>query len=463
MKTICVIGMGRSGEGAARLALHNGLGVRLLEQKQTEQTLEKAKILRTLGVEVFLGAHGAVMLDKVEEIVVSPGVNASSEIFVWARERGIPVVGEMEWATRQFMGKVIAVTGTNGKTTTTALIAHLANENGISAVACGNIGTPLSQVILSGEIPQVAVAEISSFQLETIESFHPAISVFLNFTPDHLDRHATLNEYWLAKLRVYKNQGPGDTAIVHRDLYDRLESLLASRGINPVTFGLDETRADVSVRDGIISWRGRGKLCAASDVPLLGNHNLENACAASAVATLLELRAPAIARAMKTFRAVDHRLQPVGRLGKVRFINDSKATNVDSLSVALRSFPEKVVLIAGGKHKNQDFSLLRSSVEEKVRSVVLIGEGAEKIAADWAGTTEILRADSLENAVKQAFERAQPEGVVLLSPACASFDMFADYEHRGREFVRCVGALSEGGGHAFDSKEISRSRHQLLS
>ncbi len=442
-ETICIVGMGRSGEAAARLALRQGCRVRLLEQKDSAAVKEKAQILRVLGMDVLLGEHRPDMLEGVQRVVISPGVRADSEIFAWAQRRGIEALGEMEWSSRQFDGKVVAVTGTNGKTTTTALAAHLLNENGLSAAACGNIGTPLAQVILSGQVPQVAVAEVSSFQLETIRSFHPAISLFLNFTPDHLDRYADLEEYWQAKLRVFDNQGPGDWAVFHSDLQERLEPLLRSKGIRSVAFGWDPDKADILVSGQDVVWKEHGILFQRQDVPLLGNHNLENACAAAAAALLCGLESGAIAKAMRTFRAVDHRLQPVGQIGQVRFINDSKATNVDSLAVALKSFSEKVVLIAGGKHKNQDFSPLRTWIHQSVKTLVLIGEGAGRMTSQWEGAAEIIHAQTMQEAVEKAWQKAQPAGVVLLSPACASFDMFNDYEHRGREFVRCVAGLEE--------------------
>ena len=301
--------MGRSGEAAARLALRSGLSVRLLEQRQDFLVREKASILRLLGIEVCLGAHRPEMLKDVSEIVVSPGVKATSEIFGWAQRAGIEAMGELEWSSRRFGGKLVAVTGTNGKTTTTSWIAHLLNESGISSVACGNIGLPLAQVILSGQIPQVAVTEVSSFQWETISRFHPEISVFLNFTPDHLDRHAGLQEYWLAKLRMYRNQGKDDWAIFHGDLRERLQPLMESKSIRWATFGMDGDKADVSVQEDSIVWRGKGVLCGRRDIHLIGNHNLENACAAAATASLLGLPGKSIAQAMQTFRPVDHRLQ----------------------------------------------------------------------------------------------------------------------------------------------------------
>ncbi len=445
-RVLCVVGMGRSGEAAARLALREGHAVRLLERRDDEETVKKASILRLLGVEVLLGEHRQEMFKDVGEIVVSPGVPTSAEIFSWAAKAGIEVMGELEWSSRRFNGKLVAVTGTNGKTTTTALIAHLLNENGIPAVACGNIGVPLAQVILSDQIPQIAVIEVSSFQLETIHTFHPAVSIFLNFTPDHLDRHANLNEYWLAKLRMFKNQGAGDWALLHSDLSERLQALMESKRLNWATFGLDERKADVSIRDEMIHWKRKGSLCDRQDVGLIGDHNLENACAALATVALLGTRNTALGDSMRNFHPVDHRLQPIARIGGVRFINDSKATNVDSLAVALRSFPDKVVLIAGGRDKNQDFAPLRMLIQEKVKALVLLGEGAEKMAKQWEGTSEVVRVTNLQEAVRTSWQKAQPTGEVLLSPACASFDMFRDYEHRGKEFVRCVEALEREEG-----------------
>ncbi len=448
---IGVVGMGRSGEAAARLAMDNGLPVRLMERAQDAVAQQKAAVLRAMGADVRLGAHCPDMLEGLRQIVVSPGVPVSSQIFAWCRERGIPVAGEMEWASRQFEGRIIAVTGTNGKTTTTALLAHLLRENGISAEACGNIGLPLSQVLLSGQTPQYVVAEISSFQLETIETFHPAIALFLNFTPDHLDRHANLQEYWNAKIRLFMNQSRGDWALIHADLRDRLKPLLSAQSVAFATFGM-APGADIRLDDGALCWSraSEGPLCGRRDIPLMGDHNVENAAAAAAAAYLCGLAPEAIAKAMRGFRAVDHRLQPVGNVGAVRFVNDSKATNTDSLAVALKAFGEKVVLIAGGRHKNQDFSTLKALVQQKVASAVLIGEGAEKMQAAWQGAAPMQRAQDMRQAVEMAWIQAQNGGAsdtVLLSPACASFDMFRDYEERGRAFVQCVQTLAERGAH----------------
>ncbi len=449
MTKICVVGMGRSGEAAVRLAIRLGHSVRLLEQREDATMQRKTANWVALGAEVFLGAHQTSMLQDVSEIVVSPGVSARSEIFAWAQSRGIPITGEMEWSAQRFSGKLIAVTGTNGKTTTTALIAHLLNENGVSAAACGNIGVPLSQVLLSEPAPQIAVAEISSFQWETARTLRPFLSVFLNFTPDHLDRHADMQVYLRAKLKMYQHQGAGDWALFHSDLRERLEPLMVSGGIAWATFGLDSRVSEIapeSPENEQIVWKGKGPLCRTSDVPLLGDHNTLNACAAAAAASLCGLTAPAISKAMQSFRAVEHRLQLVAQRDGVRFINDSKATNVDSLAVALRAFPEKVVLIAGGRDKHQDFSSLAPLIAEKTRAAILIGEGAPKMAQQWRGKTEILHAPSMQEAVQVAWNKAKPRGVVLLSPACASFDMFTDYEQRGREFVRCVNQI--GGAYA---------------
>ncbi len=448
---IGVVGMGRSGEAAARLAMKNGLPVRLLEHAQDAAAQQKAAVLRAMGAELRLGAHQPDMLEGLRQIVVSPGVPASSQIFAWCRARGIPVAGEMEWASRQFEGRIIAVTGTNGKTTTTALLTHLLRENGISAEACGNIGLPLSQVLLSGQTPQYVVAEISSFQLETIETFHPAIALFLNFTPDHLDRHPNLQDYWNAKIRLFMNQSRGDWALIHADLRERLKPLLSAQSVAFATFGMISA-ADIHPDDGALCWSrvSEGPLCGRRDIPLIGDHNVENASAAAAAAYLCGLSPEAIGKAMRSFRAVDHRLQPVGKVGAVRFVNDSKATNTDSLAVALKAFGEKVVLIAGGRHKNQDFSPLKALVREKVASAVLIGEGADKMLAAWQGATPMQRARDMRQAVEMAWGLAQSSGAadtVLLSPACASFDMFRNYEERGRVFVQCVQALAERGAH----------------
>jgi UDP-N-acetylmuramoylalanine--D-glutamate ligase len=443
---LCILGMGRSGLAAARLALKQGKKVRVLESQEAGFE-EQERHLRHMGAEVMLGEHAQGMLKDTSVLVVSPGIPTTQPIFEWAKHGGVTVLGEMEWAARQFRGKLLGVTGTNGKTTTTALLAWLLNESGLSARACGNIGIPLSQILLEEPLIEIAVAEISSFQLETIRTLRPAVTVFLNFTPDHLDRHGTLQAYWTAKTRIFQNQGPGDWALIPAELKDRLAPLLQSRGISWASFGWDRD-ADIPLVGQEISWRGKGTLCRMGDIPLLGDHNKANAAAAAGVASLCGLSGGQIASAMKRFKAVEHRLQLVGTLGGVQFYNDSKATNAEALAVALKAMDEKVVLIAGGRDKRQDFFSLKPLIQRKVSAIVLLGESAEKMARQWEGAATMHPVSGMQEAVQVAWELARPQGTVLLSPGCASFDMFRDYEERGEVFARCVQQWREVQAHA---------------
>jgi UDP-N-acetylmuramoylalanine--D-glutamate ligase len=370
---------------------------------------------------VALGTDGVALLDGVRTVVKSPGVPQAAPVVAAARAQGLTVMGELELAWRLLENPFVAVTGTNGKTTTVELLGHVHREAGVPVAVAGNVGTALTGLDVGPET--VVVAETSSFQLEDTLAFAPDAAALLNITPDHLDRHGTFAAYREAKLRAFAHQGPEHVAVLPHGT----EAPGRARRVV-----LDE---DVAVRDGVVLWRGE-PLLRADEVRLRGPHNLRNAMAAAALALARGLEPDAVRAGLRTFAGVPHRLEEVARHDGVVFVNDSKATNVDSTLTALRAFPSGVHLILGGRGKEQDFSPLRGPVAERCASVHLIGEDAERIGAE-VGTGD--DDGDLERAVAHARALAAPGEVVLLSPACASFDQFADFEARGDAFRRIVG------------------------
>ncbi len=370
---------------------------------------------------VHLGTDGVALLDGVRTVVKSPGVPQTAPVVAEARRRGLTVLGELELAWRLLENPFVAVTGTNGKTTTVELLGHVHREAGVPVAVAGNVGTPLTG--LDVDPRTVVVAEASSFQLEDTLAFAPDAAALLNITPDHLDRHGTFAAYRAAKLRAFAHQGPDAVAVLPPDVDapGRARRVVLDR--------------DVAVRDGVVVWGG-APLLRADEVRLRGPHNLRNAMAAAALALARGVDPDAVRAGLRTFAGVPHRLEEVARHDGVVFVNDSKATNVDSTLTALRAFASGVHLILGGRGKDQDFSPLRGPVAERCASVHLIGEDAERIG-EQVGVDD--RDGDLERAVAHARALAAPGEVVLLSPACASFDQFADFEARGEAFRRIVG------------------------
>ena len=370
---------------------------------------------------VHLGTDGVELLDGVRTVVKSPGVPQAAPVVIEARARGLAVVGELELAWRLLENPFVAVTGTNGKTTTVELLGHVHREAGVPVAVAGNVGMPLTGLDVDRQT--VIVAEASSFQLEDTVAFAPDAAALLNVTPDHLDRHGTFAAYRAAKLQAFARQGPEHVAVLPHGF----EAPGRARRVL-----LDE---DVAVRDDVLLWRG-APLLRTDEVRLRGPHNLRNAMAAAALALARGIEPDAVRAGLRTFAGVPHRLEEVARHDGVVFVNDSKATNVDSTLTALRVFASGVHLILGGRGKDQDFSPLRAPVAERCASVHLIGEDAERIGAQ-VGVDD--RDGDLERAVAHARALAAPGEVVLLSPACASFDQFADFEARGEAFRRIVG------------------------
>jgi len=446
-KNVLVVGLAKSGIAASRLLVKHGANVRATDSGTGPEIAAAAEKLTQFGVRVETGAHSRDFLRGIDFIVISPGVPDRCPVIGWAREELLPVVSEIELAARFTRVPIIAITGTNGKTTTTSLIAHLLSENGKKAAACGNIGRPLSSVIVEMKDLAYIVCEVSSFQLERIVRFQPHISVFINLTPDHLDRYPSMREYQAAKMNIFQNQESTDWAIVNESCAGFLGEMLDRKQINTIYFNRDRSpRARLFMENGTlyINLHNRCEaVCRRDEVALFGDHNLENIFSGIAAAAVCGVPLPGIAEALKSFKAVSHRLEYIDSVNGVRFVNDSKGTNVDSVMVALKSFDPRIVLIAGGRDKGGDFSPLRDLVRERVREVIVIGEAAEKIAGQLDGTAAITRAGTLDEALARGLAAAQPGETVLLSPGCASFDMFRNYEHRGDEFRRVVGELKE--------------------
>jgi UDP-N-acetylmuramoylalanine--D-glutamate ligase len=445
-RRVLVIGLARTGVATSLFGAARGARVTAVDTRGEQELGETVEKLREAGVRVELGRHSPNILREQELVIPSPGVAADAPLLQQARSLGITVWSEIELASHFLDGKVIGITGSNGKTTTTSLIEHILHGAEFPTLLAGNIGTPL--IALTGETTDhtITVAELSSFQLELIESFEPHIAVFLNLTPDHLDRHKTLAAYGAAKARIFENQTPDDFAVLNADdrasaayVPPRPQVFWFSRK-NPVEQG-------AFVRGGEIIFRRNGseeEILNASDIPLPGAHNLENVLAA-VIATRLAGAQPAqIAAGIRSFAGVEHRIEFVAEIQGVRYYNDSKATNVDATLKALDSFPGRILVILGGKDKDSDYSQLRNVLREKAILALLIGAAAGKIEQQIGGSVAIRHAGTLENAVDSAFHAAHAGDIVLLAPACASFDQFQNYEHRGRVFKELVRHLEKG-------------------
>ena len=429
-----VVGLGRSGLAAIELLLEKGAHVRAVDEKAAA-----AQSLPAAGVE-FRTQAGETFTD-CDLIVLSPGVPADLPAIDAARARGVKVIGEVELAWHFLEGRIIGVTGSNGKTTTTALIGHILCESGIPAQVGGNIGTPPTAMVKSSRKDQWNVLELSSFQLETVDAFQAQVGVCMNVTPDHLDRHHTFENYANAKGRLFDALHGDGLAVLNAD--DAACVSYATRTRVP-TVWFSSSRAlspGLCLRDDVILIDGE-KLMHASEVPLRGRHNLENAMAAAAAASFAGAEMESIRSAIRSFSGVEHRLEFVRRIGEVEYFNDSKATNVDAALKAIDAFEHNLWIILGGKDKGSSYAPLLGPLREKARGVLLIGAAAEKIAEELGGLP-LIRCGSIGKAVEIAHERASAGDTVLLAPACASFDQFQSYEHRGKVFKSLVMDLRE--------------------
>ena len=433
--------MARSGAAIAGVLAGRGESVMGVDSGAPEE----AAGLEASGVEVSLGVDGTRLLDRARTVVKSPGVPQDAPVVREARQRGIEVTGELELAWRLIPNAFCAVTGTNGKTTTTELIGHLHRTAGRPAAVAGNVGTPLASLVDAIDADATVVCEASSFQLEDTEYFSPECGVFINLAPDHLDRHGTLEAYLESKLRIFANQGNDDAAIYNGDtpeLRDRDLGGCARRiRFCPVEGESADPGCELSMRDGVI-FAADEPLLRGDELQLLGSHNIENAMAAAAAALSTGLPRDVVAEGLRSFPGVAHRLERVRELDGVLYVNDSKATNVASAVAGVRAFDRGVRLIAGGRPKQESFAPLAEAVTDRCVAVYLIGEAAEHLADDLAPLAErgvrISETGTLEAALAEARADAQPGEVVLLSPACASFDAFKDFEERGDRFRELV-------------------------
>jgi UDP-N-acetylmuramoylalanine--D-glutamate ligase len=439
-----VVGLARSGTAIASVLAERGEAVVGVDSGAPEE----AAGLEQAGVEVSLGVDGTRQLDRARTVVKSPGVPQDAPVVREARERGIEVTGELELAWRLIPNTFCAITATNGKTTTSELIGHLYRTDGRSVAVAGNVGTPLASLVGALDPDATVVCEASSFQLEDTEYFGPECAVFINIAPDHLDRHGTFEDYLAAKLRIFANQGNDDFAVYNGDTPELRGRDLGgcARLIRfcPAEGEAADPDCELSLRDGVIFSADR-PLLRADELLLLGSHNVENAMAAAAAALASGLSRDSVAEGLRTFPGVRHRLERVRERGGVLYVNDSKATNVASALAGIRAFGGGIRLIAGGRPKGESFAPLAPVVAERCVACYLIGEAAETMAAELAPAAEsgveISRVGSLERAVETAAAEAQPGEVVLLSPACASFDAFKDFEQRGDRFRELVEAL----------------------
>ncbi len=439
---VAVLGAARSGVAVSELLAKAGASVLLSDVQEKETLSVPEDALRRLGVELEFGGHSPAVLAS-DLICISPGLPLTIPVLQRAQQKGIPIVGELELASWFCQSPILAITGSNGKTTTTTLTGEIVKSWYPQSVVAGNIGKPFAELVTDTAPEGIAVLEVSSFQAETIVSFHPEITVFMNLTANHLDRYPDFESYARAKLNILKNMTAEDTIIFNRD-DEYLSRILAGAAPRPLVFSLQPHREEGAYWEDeavVVQLEGRQRRIALEEYHLRGPHNRYNMTVAVLIGTLLNIPPEIITMEVAQFRGIEHRLETVRNWNGITFVNDSKATTVDSLKYALQSFAEKIVLIAGGKDKGGDFSQLNSLIREKVRAVVLIGQAAARMENAWNGLVPLRKAANLKDAVHSASQLAEEGDVVLLSPACSSFDMFRDYEDRGRQFKSIVQEL----------------------
>ena len=443
-KRVLVVGLGKSGMASALFLKAHGARVTVSDTKTGDELHSEIPVLLDHGITVETGGHGERTFRGQDLIVVSPGIPLDAPALVQARALGGSVIGEIELAAQFLRGPIVAITGSNGKTTTTTLTGEIMTAGGFPALVGGNIGTPAIALAERATPESVIVLEVSSFQLETIHSFRPKVAVILNVTPDHLDRHRTFEAYVDAKARILENQQSTDSAVLNAD--DPTCVAMAARTKAQVFWfsRRKEVQQGAWVLDGNILFRDgaeQREIMLVSEIPLKGAHNLENVLAAVCAGALMACAPEKIRQAVREFKAVEHRLEYVATIRGVDYYNDSKATNVDATIKAMESFPANIHLILGGKDKGSDYTLLNDLLRQRGKRVYTIGAAAAKIESQIKGV-EIVHADTLENALRKANAVAEPGDVVLLAPACASFDQFKNYEQRGQVFKEIVRTLS---------------------
>ncbi|HEY3706390.1 MAG TPA: UDP-N-acetylmuramoyl-L-alanine--D-glutamate ligase [Terracidiphilus sp.] len=446
-KKVLVVGLGKSGLAAALFLRRRGAHVTVSDVRSAEALAHEIPALIEEGISVEAGGHGLLTFRRQDLIVVSPGVPVDTPELVQVRSFGLPVIGELELAARFLKGKVMAITGSNGKTTTTTLAGEILKESGLNTLVGGNIGVPVISLTDESKDDTWSVLEVSSFQLETTREFHPQIAVILNITPDHLDRHGTFENYAMAKERIFAEQTAADFLVLNADNPRTAEAAPRAKS-QAYWFSIYHTVPQGAwVEHGPdgsqVMFRGSEDgvpeaILPVHAIPLKGAHNVENVLAAVCAARLAGCPAAQVRAAVEKFKAVEHRLEFVANFNGVEFYNDSKATNVDATEKAIAAFPSGIHLILGGKDKNSDYSTLAPLLRERVKAVYTIGSAAAKIEQHLRGVVPIHSCQTLENAVKTAAAAVHPGDIVLLAPACSSFDQFENYEHRGRVFKELV-------------------------
>jgi UDP-N-acetylmuramoylalanine--D-glutamate ligase len=448
-KKVLVVGLGKSGLAAALFLRHKGAQVTVSDVRSAESLAKEIPALLEEGIMVEAGGHGLLTFRRQDLIVVSPGVPLDTPELVQVRKFGLPVIGELELAARFLKGKILAITGSNGKTTTTALAGEILKEAGLPTLVGGNIGVPVVSLIEESTDDTWSVLEVSSFQLESTEQFRPSIAVILNITPDHLDRHGSFENYARAKERIFAAQDKTDCVVLNADNARAAEA--ASRSVAGVHwFSIEHrVRQGAWIENGYVVYRHTPEgeveqVMPLSKIPLKGEHNVENVLAAVCAARLAGVPVDPIRSAIEKFQAVEHRLEYVATVQGVEFYNDSKATNVDATAKALAAFSSGIHLILGGKDKGSDYTQLAQLLRERVRAVYTIGSAAAKIESQLRGVVSLHSCETLAAAVDAAASAARPGEVVLLAPACSSFDQFESYEHRGRVFKELVSQKATG-------------------
>lgn len=445
-KRVLVAGAGVSGVAVAQILQKKGASVTLQDAKTLGELGERAKSLQQRGIELALGQQNEILVSDFDYIVVSPGISIYSPLVLAAEKQGVEVISEVEVAYRVCPAPILAITGTNGKTTTTTLVGEMVKTTGKRVVVGGNIGKALSLEVEDVTDKDLVVAEISSFQLEGAKTFRPVVAAVLNVTPDHLDRHKTMQNYMDMKSRIFTNQSPQDYVVANYD--DPLVRDMMNKAVSQIVYFSRKTELEqgVFLKDDVITigWQGKTyPVCSIHKLRIIGNHNVENALAACGIAFFAGVTAADMAVVLERFEGVEHRIERVAAVRQVAYYNDSKATNPESSIKALEAFPGHVILLAGGRDKHTDLTEFMKLVKEKVDCLILIGEAGERfaLAAREHQVKHIERADSMEAAVQMAYDLAQPHQVVLLSPACASYDMFKNYEERGLVFKELVHRL----------------------
>jgi len=449
-RKIGILGMARSGMAAAAMADRFGGKPFVSDSARGELLVNQAERLKAEGIPYETGGHSDRLLG-CDYLVVSPGIPLNVDILKRASDKGLPIFSEIEFASWACRGKIIAVTGSNGKTTTTTLIGGIFSAAGFDTHVAGNIGLPFCEIVPKIGPDSVAVIEVSNFQLEAIADFKPEIALILNLTPDHLDRHGSFEAYKQTKYRITENQTAEDHLILNLDSPELMAANISTAArMRFFTTGLAE-KASAFVRDGSLCWRddeAEAEIIPCGEIMIPGPHNLQNAAAAVCAAVLCDVEPAVIRKVLQTFPGVEHRLENVGRVAGISFVNDSKATNVDSVCFALQSLPTPVYLIAGGRGKGASYEPIIEHGKDKIKGVIVLGEAKDEIFQALGHAFPVVVVDSLPEAVRKAFEMAYPGETILLSPGCASFDMFENFEHRGKVFKAAVAELKNGkNGH----------------